>query len=349
MGATIMGDTYFERLSQAPPIVQVNYLISGGWIAQAVGVAAELGIADLLADGPKTSDELAQATGSHSRALYRLLRTLASIGVFTESAPGRFALTPMAGLLRSDAPMSVRGRARFTTGDVQWPAWGQLRHSVKTGETAFEHVHGMNVWEHRQKHPAAAAEFNAAMTNLGRQVASAVSDAYDFSGFSTVVDVGGGHGAMMMTILRDHQALRGTVFDLPHVAQGTAQAIADAGFSDRCEVLGGDMFEGVPADGELYMLSNIIHGFDDERSIAILENCHKAMKAGGKVLMIEDVIPTGDQPSFGKLMDLNMLVSPGGQERTGDEYRALAQAAGLALTRVIPTYSSRSIVEAEPA
>jgi hypothetical protein len=343
-----MTRSYFAWLDQASPVEQLNCLISGGWIAQAIKVAADLGLADLIADGQHSSEGLAQATGSHPRALYRVLRMLASVGIFTEQGPGQFALTPMAELLRSDSPMSQRGRARFAGSETQWRAWAELGYSVETGKTAFEHVHGMDVWEYRARNPAAAAAFNAAMTSLSLRVARAVADAYDFSGVETVVDVAGGHGAMLATILRAHPRLRGIVMDLPHVAEGAERSIADAGLADRCTVIAGDMFEGVPPGAGLYLLSYIIHDWDDDRSIAILKNCRTAMGPDGKVLLIEEVIQPGDQPSFGKLADLQMLVAAGGQERTEDEYRALAAAAGLTLTRVIPTSAPRSIVELMP-
>jgi hypothetical protein len=345
----MMGQTYFEWLGQAPPVVQVNQLITGGWIAQAIGVAAELGIADLLIDGPKSGDELARATGSHPRALYRLLRALAGVGIFTEVEPEHFGLTPMADVLRSDAPVTLRGLARLVTGDVQWRTWGQLGDSVRTGQPAFERVHGVDFWEYRAQHPEAGALFNAAMTGMSSLVANAVAAAYDFSGAGTVVDVGGGQGAMLIAILRANPELRGVVFDLPHVAAGAETAVTAAGLRERCAIAGGDMFEQVPPGGDIYLLSYIIHDWDDERSVAILTNCRQAMGPGGRLLLIEDVIPPGDTPSHGKLMDLNMLVSLGGQERTEAEYRALCAAAGFTLTRVIPTRSPRSIIEAEPA
>ncbi len=344
-----MAQSYFERLSQAPPAAQLNHLISGGWIAQAISVAAELGIADLLAAGPRLSDDLAQATGSHPRALYRLLRTLASVGIFSEVEPGLFGLTPMAELLRSDVPTSLRGRARFTCGDVQWRTWGQLGYSVRTGRPAFEHVHGMDAWEYRVQHPDVNAAFNAAMTSISSQVAGAVVATYDFSGFAKVVDVGGGHGTMLTAILGANPAAQGIVFDQPHVVEGAKEAVVAAGLQDRCEVVAGDMFEGVPTGGDLYVLSYIIHDWDDERSVAILKNCRRAMGAVGTLLLLEAVIPPGNEPSFGKLIDLNMLVSPGGQERTEAEYRALCRVAGFTLTRVIPTSSPRSVIEAKPA
>lgn len=340
-----MTGSFFAWLDRESPSEQLNCLISGGWIAQAIRVAADLGIADLIADGMKSSDELAQATGSHPRSLYRVMRMLASVGIFSEREPGQFALTPMAELLRSDSPTSLRGRARFAGGETQWQAWSELRHSVQTGNTAFEYVHGMDVWEYRAQNPAAGAAFNAAMTSLSLQVADAVVEAYDFSGLDVVVDVAGGHGALLTAILHANQGLRGMLTDLPHVAEGAEQAVAEAGLSDRCTVVAGDMFEGVPSGGDRYLLSYIIHDWDDERAIAILKSCRRAMKPDAKVLLIEEIIPPGDQPSFGKLADLQMLVAAGGQERTEDEYRVLCAAAGLRLTRVIPTRVARSIIE----
>ncbi len=344
-----MADTYFERLSQASPAVRLQHLIAGNWVSQAIAVAADLGIADLLADGPKASSELARATGAHPRALYRLLRALAGVGVFTEVEPERFGLTPMAELLRADAPNSLRGMALYLCGEEYWRVWGQLGYSVRTGQPAFEHVHGVGPWEYRTQHPETNAAFNAFMTSLVTQVASAVADAYDFSGLSTVVDVGGSHGALLVAILRAHPALRGVLFDLPHVADGAKGRLEAAGLLDRCEVIGGDMFDGVPEGGDAYILSRVIHDWGDERSVAILTNCRRAMRPAGRLLLVEEVIPPGDTPSYGKLSDLNMLVSPGGQERTEAEYGALYEAAGFALTRVIPTRSRVSIIEGEPA
>ena len=343
-----MAATYFERLSQLPPGVQLDYLIAGGWITQAVGVAAELGIADLLADGPKLSTELAQATGSHPQALYRLLRALASIGVFTEVEPERFGLTPMAEVLRDDAPGSLRGMALFRAEHVQWGPWAQLGHSIRTGQPVFEQVHGVDFWEYFAQHPAASAIFNAAMKGTMGQVADTVAAAYDFSQFSSIVDVGGGHGATLSAILRSNSALQGVVFDLPHVAEGAKEAVRAADLVERCDIVGGDMFEQVPAGGDAYMLSRIIHDWDDERSVAILKNCRRVMGPRARLLLVEEVIPPGDTLSFGKLMDLNMLVSLGGQERTEAEYRALYEAAGFALTQAIPTRSRVSIIEGEP-
>jgi SAM-dependent methyltransferase len=344
-----MTESYFARLSQESPAVRLQHLIAGYWVSQAVAVAAQVGLADLLADGPRPTAELAEATGAHPRALYRLLRALAGVGVFTEVEPGSFGLTPMAELLRSDAPASLRGMAVYLCGDEHWRAWGHLGYSVRTGHSAFEHLFGTDPWEYRARHPETNAAFNAFMTGLVTQLADAVAAAYDFSGMRAVVDVGGSHGALLVAILRANPGVRGVLFDLPHVAEGAKARLGAAGLSDRCEVVGGDMFEGVPEGGDAYILSRVIHDWDEDRSVAILQQCHRAIAPGGKLLLAEEVIPPGDAPSYGKLSDLNMLVSPGGQERTEAEYRALYEAAGFTLTRVIPTRSRVSVVEGTPA
>jgi len=343
-----MAETYFEWLNKASPGVQLQYLMSGHWIAQAIGVAADLGIADLLANGPRSSGELAQATGSHPRAIYRLMRGLASVGVFTEVDPMRFALTPIAEVLRADAPASQRDRALQMCGDVQWRTWGQLGYSVRTGQPAFKLVHGMDAWEYRTRNPVLNARFNAAMTSLAGQVANAIASAYDFSRFRTLVDIGGSHGTLLIVILRANPKLRGVLFDLPHVAEGARELLRAASLLERCDIVSGDMFKEVPAAADAYILSRVIHDWDDDRAVATLANCRRVMGPHGKLLLAEEVLPPGNVPSYGKLSDLNMLVSPGGQERTEDEYRALYAAAGFTLTRVIPTRSRISVIEGTP-
>lgn len=340
---------YFERLSQAPPDVQLNHLLAGAWVAQAIGVAAELVIADLLIEGPKSNADLARATGSRACALYRLLRALASVGVFSEVAPERFGLTPVADLLRTETPGSFRDMARFRCGEGQWATWGRLGYSVRTGRPVFDEVHGVDFWDYLEQHPDTAAIFNAAMTGTISEVASAVAAGYEFSEFGTVVDVGGGQAALMIAILRRASALRGIVFDLPHVVAGAQGTLQAAGVAQRCKLVGGDMFREVSSGGDAYVLSRIVHDWDDERAVAILANCRKAMDQNAKLLLAETVIPPGDTPSFGKLLDLQMLVDHAGQERTEAEYRALYEAAGLRLTRVVPTRSAVSIIEGVPA
>lgn len=343
-----MSETYFEWLSQASPGVQLQFLMSGHWIAQAIGVAADLGIADLLRKGPKTSGELAIATGSNHQALYRLMRALASVGVFTEVEPERFALTPIAEGLRADALASQRDRALQVCSDVQWRTWGQLGYSVRTGQPAFKQVHGMDAWEYRARNPEVAARFNAGMTSLATQAASAIASAYDFSGLGTLVDVGGGHGSLLVAVLRANPKLHAVLFDLPHVIEGARELLYAADLLERCDIVGGNMFEEVPAGGDAYVLSRVIHDWNDDHSVTVLANCRRVMTSHSKLLLAEEVLPPGNEPSYGKLGDLNMLVSPGGQERTEAEYRALYAAAGFTLTRVIPTRSRISVIEGTP-
>jgi O-methyltransferase/methyltransferase family protein len=343
-----MTQRYFEWLNQASSGVQLQFLMSGHWIAQAIGVAADLGIADLLSKGPKTSGELAIATGSDHQSLYRLMRALASVGVFNEVEPERFALTPIAEGLRADAPASQRDRALQMCSDVQWRTWGQLGYSVRTGQPAFKQVHGMDAWEYRARNPDVDARFNAAMTSLATQVANAIASAYDFSGLGILVDVGGGHGALLVAILRANPRLRAVLFDLPQVAEGAREPLRAAGLLERCDIVGGNMFEEVPAGGDAYVLSRVIHDWNDAHSVTVLANCRRVMTSCNKLLLAEEVLPPGDQPSYGKLTDLNMLVSPGGRERTEAEYRTLYAAAGFELTRVIPTRSRISLIEGEP-
>jgi hypothetical protein len=336
-----------ERLAEPPSAARLQHLIVGAWISQAIAVAAELGIADLLAAGPRASDALAQASGAHPAALYRLLRALAGVGVFTEVEPRVFALSPMADLLRADAPGSLRDSVLFFCSDVHWRTWGQLDHSVRTGLSAFDHLFGMSPWQYRSLHPENGLRFDAAMTSIVAHVARAVVDAYDFSGVRTVVDVGGSHGGLLFAILRSDPHLNGIVFDLPHVSAGADERIARSGLQARCRAVAGDMFSHVPEGGDAYLLSRVIHDWDDERAVAILESCRRAMAPDSRLLVVEEVITPGDGlSSYGKLSDLNMLVSPGGQERTEDEYRALYAAAGFAVRRVIPTRSRVSIMEA---
>jgi hypothetical protein len=310
-------------------------MLTGYWISQAIYVAAKLGIADLLQQGPKNADELAQVTGTHARSLYRLLRALASIGVFAEAEDGRFGLTPLGAYLQTGIPGSVRALT-LNHGERLYRPWGELLHSVRTGESAFHHIFGMDVWQYATQNPEAAALFNVAMTELTTQVATAVVAGYDFSRFGTIVDVGGGHGTLLLSILEANPQLRGILFDLPHVTESAKKHIEAASLTGRCEVVAGDIFSSVPGGGDAYILKNIIHDWDDERALKILQNCNRAMADNGKLLLVEEVIPPGNALSFGKLVDLNMLVMAGGGERTEAEYRALFAASGFQLTNVIP-------------
>ena len=343
-----MPQTYFEWLSQASPSVQLQQLISGHWIAQAIGVAAELGIADLLADGPRSSDDLAKAAGCQ---LWCALPAAASVG-----EPGGFYRGRITAVRADTDGRGAKGRCvRFTRSraiqtcsDVQWRAWGQLGYSVRTGQPAFEHIFGMDQWEYRARNPEVNAKFNASETSIVTQVANAVASAYDFSGFGSLIDVGGSHGALLIAILRVNPGLRAVLFDQPHVVEGARKPLVAAGLLERCEIVGGDMFEVIPAGGDAYLLSRIIHGWNNDRAVVILANCRRVMDPHSKLLVAEEVIPAGDVPSYGKLTDLNMMVSAGGQERTEAEYRALYAEAGFTLTRVIPTRSRISLIEGMP-
>jgi hypothetical protein len=330
-----------------PPPVAMLQMISGFWISRAIYIAAKLGIADLLRDGHRTIDELAAATGTHAPSLYRVMRALASVGVFTEAEKTGFTLTPLAETLRTDAPGSLRAFATVELGEEHYPAWGELLHSVKTGEIAFDRAFGMPVWKFFEQNPENAKTFNDAMTGMTLAVNDAVLSSYDFSSISEIVDVGGGHGSLIASILKSNPPMRGVLFDAPPVIEGARRRIGAEGIAERCEAIAGDFFESVPSGGYAYILKWIIHDWDDERSVTILKNCHRAMAENGRLLLVEAVVPDGSEPHFSKFIDLNMLVMTGGRERTEDEYRTLFEASGFRLTRIIPTESPMSIIEGE--
>jgi SAM-dependent methyltransferase len=322
-------------------------MMTGYWVSQALYVAAKLGIADLLADGPVDCDKLAAATDTHAPSLQRVLRALASVGVFTEVAPGSFALTPLAELLRTETPSSMRALA-IMYAEEQYRAWGELLHSVRTGEMAFDHQFGMGYFEYLAQHPRADRVFNEAMTGWTRQLVGAVVDTYDFSPFETVVDVGGGYGTLLAAILRSNPRMRGILFEQPHVVATAEAQLVAAGVADRCALVSGDFFAEVPAGGDAYVLSQILHDWDDERCVAILGQCRRAIPDHGKLLVVELVLPEGDEPFLGKWLDLHMLVLLGGRERTAAEYDTLFRVAGFKLARVVPTPPGPSVVEAVP-
>ena len=252
-------------------------MISGFWVSQMVLVAAKLGLADLITDQPKTAAELAQASGTHVPSLYRVLRGLASVGVFAEDSQGRFVSTPLAETLRRDAPGSMRAFAMAELGQEHFKAWGNLLHSVRTGEIAFDNHFGQPVWEYYAQNPEDAEVFNDAMTGVTEMVNAAVVPAYDFSGFGKIVDIGGGHGALLAAILKASPASRGVLFDLPHVAEGAKARFAAEGVSDRCEIVSGDFFKAVTEGGDAYVMKFILHDWDDEKSVAIMKNIRRAM------------------------------------------------------------------------
>ena len=334
---------------RATDATRLRELIDGYQISKALAVVAELGIADLLADGPKHGDELAREIGVHPGALTRLLRALATIGVFAHEGDDRFALTPLAEHLRSDAAGSLKAMAMQAGHRSNWSAWGSLLHSVQTGESAFRHVHGISAWEYRERDPAAGTRFDDAMAATAQEVSVAILDAYDFAGAGRVVDVGGGRGALLAAILATHPAVRGILFDRPNVVAAAAPQLRAAGVADRCTIDGGDFLERVPIDGDVYVLKGVIHDWPDDAAKTILDNCRQAMGPDASLLVIEQVLPAnGTTTPFARFMDLHMLVIHGAGERTAADFAELLATAGFRLTRIIPTETSLSIIEAAP-
>ena len=330
---------------EVPPPLQMLQLISGFWISRCVYIAAKLGIPDLLTGGSKTADELAATTHSHAPSLFRILRALAAVNVLTQSHDGRFGNTPLSETLRSDLPGSFRSFAMSELGEEHYPAWGELLHSVRTGEIAFEKAFGEPVWEFFAKHPENAQIFNDAMSGMTAQAESALHAAYDFAGINRILDVGGGHGSLITSILTRHPSMRGILFDAPVVVQGAKPKIAASGIADRCEIIGGDFFQAVPSGADAIIMKWIIHDWNDEQSVTIMKNCYQALADSGKLILVEAVVPPGDEMHFAKFIDLNMLVMTGGRERTEEEFRQLYQAAGFRLTRIVPTESPFSVIE----
>ena len=322
-------------------------LINGYQISQAISVVARLRVADHLTDGPRSAEELASATSSHPDGLYRVLRALASVGVFTEENGRTFTLTAMGACLRTDSPTPVSGWAMHSGSDYVWAAWNNLMHSVRTGENAFENLNGRSIWDYRLDHPEQAGIFNRAMTEMSRGSAEAVIEAYDFSPFRHVVDVGGGQGLLLAAIMAAHPGMRGTLFDQPKVVVGAKAVLQSFGVADRCEFIGGSFFESVPEGGDAYMMRSVVHDWEDAEAIAILKVCRRAMPDTAKLLLIEMLVGSPNTVPRAKFMDLNMLVLPGGRERTGEEYAALLETSGFQLGRIV-TAGHRAVIEAQP-
>jgi SAM-dependent methyltransferase len=333
-----------------PPPAMLMHLVAGKFVTQALAAAAELNVAEQLADGPRTAHEIAGVMGVHAPSLHRLMRALAAVGVLTEHDGDRFALTAMGQLLRSNAPGSFRAMAILLGRQWHHTAWASLAHSVRTGESAFLKVYGVPHFEWLQANPEEGAIFNEAMTSLTGVAADAVTQAYDFSRVIRIADVGGGYGLFLSKILSANPHMSGILFDLPHVAEGARRLLGDAGLSARCETLCGDFFTSVPTACDAYVLKHVLHDWDDERCERILSNCCDAMAPGGCVLVVEMVVPSPGVPSFARLMDLEMLaISSNGKERTEREFADLFAKTGLALARVIPTQSPYSVLEARRA
>jgi hypothetical protein len=329
------------------PPQQLLQMITGYWVSQALYVAAKLGIADLLADGPLHCDILAQKTDVHPDSLFRTLRALASVGVFSEVETRRFALNPSAALLLDGAPNSMRALA-ITSAEEQYRAWGEMLHSVRTGEPAFDRQFGMGLFEYFAQNPEAGAVFNKAMSELTDQISDAIANSYDFSGFGTIVDVGGNRGTLLAAILSANPGVQGVLFDRPNVVISAEEHLSEMGLEQRCECISGDFFESVPPGGDVYLLKRVLHDWDDALCQAILKSCRRAMPEHGKLLVVESVLPEGNAPHLGKWIDLHMLVVASGRERTVAEYRDLFKSGGFELADVTPIPGEISILEAVP-
>ena len=327
----------------APLLAQ---MLAGAWLAQALSVAARLGIADRLAAGPLSAAELAERLETDAIATYRLLRALAGAGVFRESEDGRFALTPLASPLRADAPDSVRDYAIMAGERWVWASIGGLMHSVKTGAPAFHHLFGVPLFDYYVAHPEAGRIGSDGLKSVGRGQDEAVAATLELRGGRRLVDVGGGQGGLLAALLAAHPEAEGMLFDLPHVVALAPPVLAAAGVASRCRITGGDFFEALPRDGEIYLLRKVLHDWDDRRADQLLAVCRDAMPAGARLVVAEAIVPEGNALAYAKLLDLLMLAYAGGRERTEREYRALLAAAGFTVDRIVPTRSSLSLIEA---
>ena len=335
--------------AQLPPAATISQLIMGACVSQAICVFARLGVADVLADGPRPVVEIARRVGAHESALYRVLRALDDVGVVAELDDRWFALTPLGEILRSDVPGSSRAWATMIGMPFLRHSWTDLYETVRTGESAFPRVYGTQFFDYLAEHPEEAAIFDAAMTSRSTGQTVSIVSTYDFGRFSTIVDVGGGRGVLLTAILSANPHLRGVLFDAPTVVGGVDGELSRVGVSNRCRVVGGDFFHSVPEGGDVYLLRNVILNWDDDQAAKILSTCRAAMADTACLLIAEFVLPEGCQPSPGKLVDVGMLVlTTGGRQRTEVEFRALLDRAGFRLTRIVPSSDMISLVEAVP-
>jgi len=325
-------------------------MCSGYMISAALYPVTKLGIAELLADGPKSISTLTQETGANEDGLYRVMRALSCVGLFSEVSPRTFALTSASNLLRSDVTGNMRDLVMWMTNEFHFKTWGDMMHSVLTGRPSVEKVYGKVCFEVFQDLPETNVEFNNAMTNISAMTIPAVLEAYDFSGIGTLVDVGGGHGLLISQILKHYSDMKGLLFDLPHVLEGAKPRIQRLGLSSRLDTCPCNFFESVPAGGDAYIMQHILHDWTDEQCHVILKNVHQALagKKNGKLIVLDSLVNTDGKFDFTKWKDLEMLILPGGRERTEDEFRALLGKAGFRITRTIPLPSMVSIIEAQP-
>jgi len=323
-------------------------MVLGKWVSNAISAAAHFGIADHLESGPKSPKDLASLTGTQEQPLYRLLRANASVGVFTELEDGRFAQTPLSEPLRSNAKPCVRNVAMMLTDDWHTRSWEQLPWCLETGKPASYKLNGMGMFDWMARNPEKTVNFNNAMTDFSQGDSAAILQSYDFSHFEHIVDVAGGHGTLLAAILDQAPKLRGTLFDMAHVIEGAKKAGILERFGSRCSLETGSFFDSVPVGADAYIMKFIIHDWYDPECIKILGHCRKGIRTGGRLLVVDQVVPAGNEPSISKIVDLEMLVLPGGMERTEHQFRALFEASGFRLERVIPTPGVQSIIEGIP-
>ena len=323
-------------------------ILNGAHVAGAVSCLAQLGIPDLVESAPKSAEELAKQIGAHPQALYRLMRATACVGVLSEGPDGKFSQTPMSAVLRSNATPSLRSLAIM--GGREWHArgWSRLEYCVRTGKQALDDLYGAHIFEFLKQHPEEARIFNDTMTELSMIDSPAVADAYNFDGIHSIVDIAGGHGLLLATILQRNPHLKGTLYEMPHVLEGAAGGPLKP-VMERCTLSSGDMFSSVPPGADAYIMKHIIHDWPDELCLKILKACRKSVNEGGKLLVVDNVIQPGNDFSPGKFLDLQMLIFPSGSERTEKQFRDLFAAAGWKLNRIIPTAAPDSIVEGVPA
>jgi hypothetical protein len=338
-----------ETAPQPPPHAPIIEISFATVLSRALYAVTQRGVPDLLAMGPATPEEVAAKVGGHPIAMLQVLRALAAAGIFTHGSDGRFGLTPVGETLVTGHPTAARDLVLTFNSPVFWEAFGAMPAVLETGKTGVEIAFGTSAFEYLRRHPDEEATFNRTMIAVHGGEPAAVAEAYDFSGVGKVVDVGGGLGTMLVTLLQRHPHLTGVLFDAPTVVEQAKETIAAAGVEGRCERVGGDFFGSVPAGGDAYVLSHIIHDWPVDACHTILRHCREAMNPGGRLLIVEMVLPDGAEPHPGKMLDVIMLAVPGGRERTADEYRELLAPAGFRVARVVPTDSPVSVVEAVPS
>lgn len=333
---------------ELPPQAQVLQFIMGPFVSQAIGAVARLGVADQLAKGAKSAAELAPLVSANSDALHRVMRALASVGFFTMSGE-RFALTPVGEVLRSDVPGSMRNMAMAETDHAHWATWGRFPDAVRTGRKMSREALGEDAWDYYASHPEDGKQFSRAMADISAMALQPVLAGFDFTGASTIVDVGGAHGALLAGVLAEYPNAKGVLVDLPHIVASAKDVLAAQGLASRVTTVPGDFFKEIPSGGDVYLLKHILHDWDDAHCVTILKNIRRAMKPTSKLLVVELALPETAEPSPAHFMDLNMLVMLDGRERTAKEYGALFAKADLKLAKFSPTMSPLGLAEAIPA